>query len=89
MTPLETMEGQAMTIDSSIWIYQFQATMRDKDGRALTRKEALNHARAPQQTSTSTSTKGKAPEGPVVIDDNAVYLEDINNSALKTPAEKN
>ncbi|KAI0766735.1 hypothetical protein BC629DRAFT_1583625 [Irpex lacteus] len=30
---LETMEGKAMAIDSSIWIYQFQATMRDKEGR--------------------------------------------------------
>ncbi|KAH8092642.1 PIN domain-like protein [Cristinia sonorae] len=33
--PLETMEGKAMAIDSSIWIYQFQATMRDKEGRGL------------------------------------------------------
>ena len=24
-----------MAIDSSIWIYQFQATMRDKEGRGL------------------------------------------------------
>ena len=32
---LETMEGKAMAIDSSIWIYQFQATMRDKEGRGL------------------------------------------------------
>ncbi len=29
------MEGKSMAIDSSIWIYQFQATMRDKDGRVL------------------------------------------------------
>ncbi len=26
------MEGKTMAIDSSIWIYQFQATMRAKDG---------------------------------------------------------
>ncbi|KLO08780.1 PIN domain-like protein, partial [Schizopora paradoxa] len=32
---LENMEGKSMAIDSSIWIYQFQATMRDKDGRVL------------------------------------------------------
>ena len=32
---LETMEGRVMAIDSSIWIYQFQATMRDKEGRGL------------------------------------------------------
>lgn len=34
-TSLETMEGKTMAIDSSIWIYQFQATMRDKEGRGL------------------------------------------------------
>ena len=35
MSRLETMEGKTVAIDSSIWIYQFQATMRDRDGRAL------------------------------------------------------
>ena len=35
ITSLETMEGKTMAIDSSIWIYQFQATMRDKEGRGL------------------------------------------------------
>lgn len=147
--PLETIEGKALAIDSSIWIYQFQATMRDKDGRALVnahvlgffrrickllfygvrpvfvfdggapalkrntiierkkkksgaaathaktaerllaahmRREALVHA----QTSHPSSSKGKqkAPSGPVVLDENAVYLEDIDNSVPKTPGKK-
>lgn len=36
----------------------------------------------------STTSKGKGPAGPAIIDDNAVYLEDIDNSAPKTPAKK-
>jgi DNA excision repair protein ERCC-5 len=36
----------------------------------------------------STTGKGKAPSGPVIIDDDAVYLEDIDNSVPKTPAKK-
>lgn len=42
---LETMEGKAMAIDSSIWIYQFQATMRDKEGRALVNAHLLGFLR--------------------------------------------
>src|ERR1700729_2728498 len=34
-----------MAIDSSIWIYQFQATMRDKDGRALVNAHVLGFLR--------------------------------------------
>lgn len=34
-----------MAIDSSIWIYQFQATMRDKDGRALSNAHVLGFLR--------------------------------------------
>ncbi|TFY67189.1 hypothetical protein EVG20_g4030 [Dentipellis fragilis] len=145
--PLETMEGKTMAIDSSIWIYQFQATMRDKEGRALVnahvlgflrrickllfygikpvfvfdggapvlkrntisdrkkkksgaaanhvkvaerllaaqlRREALSHAQAQQ----SAKGKGKAPAGPVTIDENTVYLEDLDPNAPKTPARK-
>ncbi|KAJ6576602.1 PIN domain-like protein [Mycena vulgaris] len=145
---LETMEGQVMAIDSSIWIYQFQATMRDNDGRAFSnahvlgflrriakllfygikpvfvfdggapalkrntlnerkkkksgaaishaklaeklfaarlRREALNQTRGAQKP---TKGKGKAPTGPVVLDDNTVYLEDIDPSMPKTPARQ-
>ena len=39
------MEGKALAIDSSIWIYQFQATMRDKDGRALFNAHVLGFLR--------------------------------------------
>ncbi|KAF8638337.1 hypothetical protein AX17_002357 [Amanita inopinata Kibby_2008] len=42
---LETVEGKAMAIDSSIWIYQFQATMRDKDGRVLINAHVLGFLR--------------------------------------------
>ncbi|KAK0485261.1 hypothetical protein IW261DRAFT_1461585 [Armillaria novae-zelandiae] len=142
---LETMEGKTMAIDSSIWIYQFQATMRAKDGRALTnahvlgflrrickllfygmkpvfvfdggapalkkatlterrkkksgaaashaklaerilaaqmRREALNHVKGAR------FSKGKAPEGPVVLDENTVYLEDIDPSMPKSSPRK-
>lgn len=34
-----------MAIDSSIWLYQFQATMRDKDGRALANAHVLGFLR--------------------------------------------
>ncbi|KAG0706759.1 hypothetical protein DFH29DRAFT_116872 [Suillus ampliporus] len=147
--PLETIEGKVLAIDSSIWIYQFQATMRDKDGRALInahvlgffrrickllfygirpvfvfdggapvlkrntimerkkkksgaaathaklaerllaahmRREALVHAQASHPP--TSKGKQKAPSGPVVLDENAVYLEDIDGSAPKTPAKK-
>ncbi|KAF7970071.1 hypothetical protein HWV62_25044 [Athelia sp. TMB] len=137
---LETIENKTLAIDSSIWLYQFQATMRDKEGRALTnahvlgflrrickllfygirpvfvfdggapvlkrstimerkkkkkgavashariaekllaaqmRREALEHAHpAPA------SSKEKAP---AVIDENTVYLEDIDPSHPRTP----
>ena len=42
---LENVEGKAMAIDSSIWIYQFQATMRDRDGRALVNGHVLGFLR--------------------------------------------
>ena len=34
-----------MAIDSSIWIYQFQATMRDKEGHALVNAHVLGFLR--------------------------------------------
>ncbi|KAG6900803.1 hypothetical protein C0993_000122 [Termitomyces sp. T159_Od127] len=42
---LETVEGKIMAIDSSIWLYQFQATMRDKDGRGLVNAHVLGFLR--------------------------------------------
>ncbi|KAG8954224.1 DNA repair protein rad2 [Tulasnella sp. 424] len=39
------MEGKALAIDSSIWIYQFQATMRDKEGRGLVNAHLLGFLR--------------------------------------------
>ncbi|CDO70647.1 hypothetical protein BN946_scf184756.g14 [Trametes cinnabarina] len=39
------MEGKSMAIDSSIWIYQFQATMRDKEGRGLVNAHVLGFLR--------------------------------------------
>ncbi|KAG6821294.1 hypothetical protein H0H93_000154 [Arthromyces matolae] len=42
---LETVEGKTMAIDSSIWLYQFQATMRDKDGRVLVNAHVLGFLR--------------------------------------------
>ncbi|KAL5525958.1 hypothetical protein ACEPAG_7296 [Sanghuangporus baumii] len=141
---LETVEGKSMAIDSSIWIYQFQATMRDKEGRGLVnahvlgflrrickllfygikpvfvfdggapalkrmtiaerkkkksgaaeshekiaqkllaaqlRKEALNHAQ-------STSKDGnRPPQGTITLNDDTVYLEDLDASAPRTPAK--
>ncbi|EAU85580.2 flap structure-specific endonuclease [Coprinopsis cinerea okayama7 len=44
-TRLETVEGKVMAIDSSIWIYQFQATMRDKEGRGLVNAHVLGFLR--------------------------------------------
>jgi len=42
---LETVEGKVMAIDSSIWIYQFQSTMRDKEGRGLVNAHVLGFLR--------------------------------------------
>ncbi|EJU04895.1 hypothetical protein DACRYDRAFT_104789 [Dacryopinax primogenitus] len=42
---LETLEGKVLAIDSSIWIYQFQATMRDKEGRGLVNAHVLGFLR--------------------------------------------
>ncbi|KAM5532618.1 hypothetical protein V8D89_013744 [Ganoderma adspersum] len=42
---LETMEGKSMAIDSSIWIYQFQATMRDKEGHGLVNAHVVGFLR--------------------------------------------
>ncbi|KAG8861881.1 DNA repair protein rad2, partial [Serendipita sp. 405] len=39
------MEGKALAIDSSIWIYQFQATMRDKEGKGLNNAHILGFLR--------------------------------------------
>ncbi|CAA7266955.1 unnamed protein product [Cyclocybe aegerita] len=143
---LENVEGKAMAIDSSIWIYQFQATMRDKEGRGLVnahvlgflrritkllfygikpvfvfdggapalkrttlnerkkkksgaasshaklaekllaaqmRREALNHAQDTRVTRTASKGKERAPP----LDDNTVYLEDIDGSYPKTPVK--
>ncbi|KAH7930210.1 hypothetical protein BV22DRAFT_1140704 [Leucogyrophana mollusca] len=43
--PLENIEGKALAIDSGIWIYQFQAIMRNKDGLARPVKDHLPHPR--------------------------------------------
>ncbi|EIN09779.1 PIN domain-like protein [Punctularia strigosozonata HHB-11173 SS5] len=142
---LETMEGKAMAIDSSIWIYQFQATMRDKEGRGLVnahvvgflrricklmyygikpvfvfdggapalkrstlteRKNKKNGAAASHQQiaekllaaqmrrevvnqaqAHASKGKGKAPAGPITVDEDTVYLEDIDPTISKTPAK--
>ncbi|KAH9903065.1 hypothetical protein C8Q73DRAFT_672835 [Cubamyces lactineus] len=142
---LETMEGKSMAIDSSIWIYQFQATMRDKEGRGLVNAHVLgflrrickllfygikpvfvfdggapalkmstiaerkkkksgaaaSHAKiaerllaaqmrreALEQANGKTADgKGKG-KGPVRIDENTVFLEDLTGPAPKTPAAK-
>ena len=39
------MEGKVMAIDSSIWLYQFQATMRDKEGNVLNNAHVLGFLR--------------------------------------------
>ncbi|KAI0783664.1 hypothetical protein C8Q75DRAFT_430432 [Abortiporus biennis] len=146
--PLETMEGKSMAIDSSIWIYQFQATMRDKEGRGLVnahvvgflrrickllffgikpvfvfdggapvlkrstiaerknkksgaaashakvaerllaaqmRREALTHI---QKQSSSSTGRDRVPSGPAVIDENTVYLEDLDSTTPKTPSKE-
>ncbi|EKM58338.1 uncharacterized protein PHACADRAFT_193460 [Phanerochaete carnosa HHB-10118-sp] len=145
--PLETMEGKAMAIDSSIWIYQFQATMRDKEGRGLVNAHVLGFLRriskllfygikpvfvfdggAPALKRTTISERknkksgaaashAKVAErllaahmrreavsqaqkvqgfkskagGPVILDENTVYLEDLENpqpAKPQTPAKQ-
>jgi DNA excision repair protein ERCC-5 len=44
------MEGKALAIDSSIWIYQFQATMRDKEGKALVKRARVGFPAPDLQT---------------------------------------
>ncbi|KAI0331869.1 PIN domain-like protein, partial [Cubamyces sp. BRFM 1775] len=142
---LETMEGKSMAIDSSIWIYQFQATMRDKEGRGLVNAHVLgflrrickllfygikpvfvfdggapalkmstiaerknkksgaaaSHAKiaerllaAQMRREALEQASGKTPDGkgkgkgPVRIDENTVFLEDLTGPAPKTPAVK-
>ncbi|KAJ3757432.1 hypothetical protein EV360DRAFT_46056 [Lentinula raphanica] len=146
---LENMEGKVVAIDSSIWIYQFQATMRAKDGRALVnahilgflrrickllfygmkpvfvfdggapalKRETLNDRRKKKSGAAAshvklaerllsaqlrrealkhshsikcrpTKGKGKAPEGPVDLNDDMVYLEDLDPSVTTTPRKQ-
>ncbi|KAI0034241.1 hypothetical protein K488DRAFT_46003 [Vararia minispora EC-137] len=143
---LETVEGKSMAIDSSIWIYQFQATMRDKEGRGLVnahvlgflrrickllfygikpvfvfdggapvlkrqtiserkrkksgaaashaqvaerllaaqmRREALDYA----QGAKISKGKDKVSARPARVDQNTVYLEDLDGNPPKTPAK--
>ncbi|KAH9813530.1 PIN domain-like protein [Melampsora americana] len=42
---LETMGNKKLAIDSSIWLYQFQNAMRDREGRALTNAHILGFLR--------------------------------------------
>ncbi|ETW83179.1 hypothetical protein HETIRDRAFT_157263 [Heterobasidion irregulare TC 32-1] len=144
---LENMEGKTMAIDSSIWIYQFQATMRDKEGRGLVNAHVLGFLRrickllfygikpvfvfdggAPAlkratiaerkrkksgaaashvkvaerllaaqmrraaltyaQQQNSAKDKRKTSTNSLTIGEDTVFLEDIDNSAPKTPAKK-
>ncbi|KIK62998.1 hypothetical protein GYMLUDRAFT_95656 [Collybiopsis luxurians FD-317 M1] len=143
---LETMEGKIVAIDSSIWIYQFQATMRAKDGRALVnahvlgflrrickllfygmkpvfvfdggapslKRETLNERRKKKSGAAASHIKiaerllaaqlrrealkhvqkspskgkGKAFDGPVELNEDTVYLEDIDPNIPTTPHKK-
>ena len=67
------------------------------------RREALNYAQpsqyahppfslpqantSPHRASSSKPKPGKAPQGPVILDDDMVYLEDIDDSVPKTPSK--
>ncbi|EGG06497.1 uncharacterized protein MELLADRAFT_36164, partial [Melampsora larici-populina 98AG31] len=42
---LETMGNKKLAIDSSIWLYQFQNAMRDREGRGLTNAHILGFLR--------------------------------------------
>lgn len=42
---LETLGNKKLAIDSSIWVYQFQLSMRDKEGRALDNAHILGFLR--------------------------------------------
>lgn len=136
-----------MAIDSSIWIYQFQATMRDKEGRGLVNAHVLGFLRrickllfygikpvfvfdggAPAlkratiaerkrkksgaaashvkvaerllaaqmrraaltyaQQQNSAKDKRKMSTNSLTIGEDTVFLEDIDNSAPKTPTKK-
>jgi len=47
-----------MAIDSSIWLYQFQATMRDKDGRVLVNAHVLGESRLSRPRTQTLTIKG-------------------------------
>ncbi|TFY57352.1 hypothetical protein EVJ58_g7063 [Rhodofomes roseus] len=50
------------------------------------RREALNQVKT--KSGDTSKRKNKVPDGPVVIDENAVYLEDLDDPVPTTPAKK-